>query len=248
MNESQVGSKKVKLAYILPNLFTAGSLFLGVLSVLASTSHQFELAGFYIFCALIFDGLDGRVARLMGASSEFGAEFDSLADLIAFGMAPAMLFYFYVGFSYPKVGALVAAIFVIFGAIRLARFNVYVGISEPNVFIGLPIPTAAVAFSCWILFFMHNPHLKEYSVILPFLAVILSILMVSHIRYPSFKSIKLDKGQLFRAFIGVLALCSLLYIWFAETLTALVTIYTLGGLVRAAWNMTIHYKKTQIIK
>lgn len=247
MNET-AQSKKVKLAYVLPNLFTAGSIFLGILSALASTHQQFELAGIYIFCALIFDGLDGRVARLIGASSKFGAEFDSLADLVAFGVAPAMLFYFYSGIHYSKLGALITGIFVIFGAIRLARFNVYVGISEPNVFIGLPIPTAAVAFSCWILFFLHNPEFKEYEFILPILAIMLSILMVSHIRYPSFKSFKLNKGQLFRAFIAILAICSLLYIWFAETLTALVTVYTLGGIVRAAWNITIHYKKTQIIK
>jgi CDP-diacylglycerol--serine O-phosphatidyltransferase len=245
---SEIQQNKIKLSYIIPNLFTAASLFLGVLSVIASTKSQFELASIYIFCALICDGLDGRVARMMGASSKFGAEFDSLADLIAFGMAPAMLCYFYVGYQYPRLGALVAGLFVVFGAIRLARFNVYVGITEPNVFIGLNIPTAAVTFSCWIMFFYHNPSLKEFEYILPILAIALSILMVSHIRYPSFKTLKLTKPQIFKAFIVVLAICSMLYLWFFETLTALVTLYTLGGLVRAAWNITIHRKKTQIIK
>ncbi len=237
-----------KLAYLLPNLFTAASLFLGILSTLASVKHEFETAAILIFVALIFDGLDGRVARIMGASSKFGAEFDSLADLIAFGMAPAMLFYFFVGYEHPRIGALVAGLFVIFGAIRLARFNIYVGITEPNVFIGLNIPTAAVTLSCWILFFVHNPTFKEFEYILHILAISLSILMVSHIRYPSFKTVKLTKNQRLKAFIAILAVCSMLYLWFFETLTAIVTLYTLGGVLRALYNITIHRRKSQIIK
>ena len=143
-------NEKLKLIYILPNLFTAASIFLGVLSMLSSIKGDFSLAIIYIVLSLVFDGLDGRVARLTNTTSKFGVEFDSLADIVAFGVAPAMLFYFSVGQNFGRFGVLITALFVIFGGVRLARFNVMSGASEPNVFIGLPIPTAAVLLALWI--------------------------------------------------------------------------------------------------
>ena len=127
--------QKMQLMYILPNLFTAASAFLGVISIISSIQGNYFKAIIYIILSLILDGLDGRVARL---TSKFGVEFDSLADLVAFGVAPAILFYLTVGAKFGRFGALIAAMFVVFGAIRLARFNVTTGTYEPNVFIGLP--------------------------------------------------------------------------------------------------------------
>lgn len=148
---------KLQLIYVFPNLFTAASAFLGVISIIASANGQFEKAAVYILLSLIFDGLDGRVARMTNATSKFGAEFDSLADIVAFGVAPAMLFYFSVGHMYGKLGSLLCAMYVVFGAIRLARFNIMIGVSEPSVFIGVPIPTAAVVVSMWILLYREHP-------------------------------------------------------------------------------------------
>ena len=128
-----------------------------LVGVHASRRIEHSLLGFYAYAhyivlSLVFDGLDGRVARLTNTTSKFGVEFDSLADIVAFGVAPAMLFYFSVGQNFGRFGVLITALFVIFGGVRLARFNVMSGASEPNVFIGLPIPTAAVLFGMNRLF------------------------------------------------------------------------------------------------
>ena len=115
---------KIDPLYILPNLFTGASIYLGILSVSYATMGKFHLACWLVLLSLIFDGLDGRVARLTGTTSKFGVEFDSLADVVAFGVAPAMILFCYVGYMYGKLGIIVSGLYVVFGAIRLARFNV----------------------------------------------------------------------------------------------------------------------------
>jgi len=142
---------KIKLAFILPNFFTSLSAFFGVMSIIASSQAKFEKAFIYIILSLIADGLDGRIARLTNTTSKFGVEFDSLADIIAFGVAPAMMLFFAIGENYGRFGALISGLFVVFGAIRLARFNVTTMLNDPRFFIGLPIPTAAVVLSSWIM-------------------------------------------------------------------------------------------------
>jgi CDP-diacylglycerol--serine O-phosphatidyltransferase len=133
---------KIKLAYILPNFFTALSAFFGVMSVIAASQGKFEKAYVYILFSLVADGLDGRIARITNTTSKFGVEFDSLADLVAFGMAPAMMLFFAIGKNYGRFGALISGLFVVFGAIRLARFNVTTSVNDPRFFIGLPIPVS----------------------------------------------------------------------------------------------------------
>ena len=122
---------KYNLIYILPNLFTASSIFVGVISVVKASQGNFVDASWLILLALVFDGLDGRVARMTNTTSKFGAEFDSLADIISFGIAPAMLLYFFVGHEFGRFGILVSALYVIFGAIRLARFNISTAKTDP---------------------------------------------------------------------------------------------------------------------
>jgi CDP-diacylglycerol--serine O-phosphatidyltransferase len=141
-----------------------------VISIVEASKGNFVLASWLILLALIFDGLDGRVARMTNTTSQFGVEFDSLADIISFGIAPAMLLYFFIGHEFGRFGILVSALYVIFGAIRLARFNISTAKTDPNVFIGLPIPTAAVFVSMWILLF-YKYTLENYSIILLFLLV-----------------------------------------------------------------------------
>jgi CDP-diacylglycerol---serine O-phosphatidyltransferase len=230
---------KLQLIYIFPNLFTAASAFLGVISIIASTSGQFEKAAVYILLSLIFDGLDGRVARLTNATSKFGAEFDSLADIVAFGVAPAMLFYFSVGHMYGKLGSLMCAMYVVFGAIRLARFNVMIGVSEPSVFIGVPIPTAAVVVSMWILFYKEHAFMHGFEWIMMIGLGVLSFLMVSNIRYPSFKKIDMHKGHIIKILVYLVIIFSLLYLYPIEVGTLLITAYLSYGLIRGIYNFIV---------
>ena len=228
---------KSHLVYIIPNLFTAASAFIGVLSIIASSKGEFSKAVYLILLSLVFDGLDGRVARLTKTTSKFGGEFDSLADLVAFGVAPAMLFYFDIGAHYAKVGSLLTSLYVLFGALRLARFNVTEPTNEPSVFIGVPIPTAAVFISIWILFFEKYHFLKDKAsfVILIFIALI-SILMVSNIRYPSFKKINLPKTGIKKVLILLIIIFSFIYLYLIESLAFLFTAYIIYGLARAYKN------------
>jgi len=196
---------------------------------------NFELACWLIFISTIFDGLDGRVARLTGTTSKFGMEFDSLADVVAFGVAPAVVLFLYVGHEYGKFGVLVSGLFVILGAVRLARFNVSVGDVEPNVFIGIPIPLAAATLLAWILIFDEYHIPKNYAFSLLALGLILSLLMVSNIRYPSFKKFDFSKGYKIRVFLGVMFVVALIYLMPKEGIALVTTIFIITGLVRAAY-------------
>ncbi len=229
--------QRSQLAYILPNLFTAASAFLGVISVIASENGEFNKAIWFIVLSLIFDGLDGRVARLTKTTSKFGVEFDSLADLVAFGVAPAMLFYFGVGEQFGRLGGLIAAVFVVFGAIRLARFNVTTGDIEPNVFIGLPIPSAAIIAAFWVGIYKNYAFMVGFEWILAVLMGVLSILMVSNVRYPSFKKVDLGRANYLKILVVLVVVFSMLYLYPLQTATLLISIYMLYGIIRAFWAM-----------
>jgi CDP-diacylglycerol--serine O-phosphatidyltransferase len=216
-----------------------------VISIVEASQSHFVLAAWLVLLALVFDGLDGRVARMTNTTSQFGVEFDSLADIISFGIAPAMLLYFFIGHEFGRFGILVSALYVIFGAIRLARFNISTAKTDPNVFIGLPIPTAAVFVSMWVLLF-HKYTLKEYSIVLLFLALGVAVLMVSNFRYPSFKKIELDKPMVFKTMIVLMIAASLLYLFAAEGFALIILAYTLYGPLRAL--RTLSLRKIKIKK
>ncbi len=224
--------QRSNLLYVLPNLFTASSIFVGVISIVEASKEHFVLASWLILLALIFDGLDGRIARMTNTTSQFGVEFDSLADIISFGIAPAMLLYFFIGDEFGRFGILVSALYVIFGAIRLARFNISTAKTDPSVFIGLPIPTAAIFISMWILLF-HKYALENYSVTLLVLSLAVAILMVSNFRYPSFKKVTLDKPMVFKTMIIFVLVASLLYLFSAEGFALIILAYVLYGPLRA---------------
>ncbi|PID47280.1 MAG: CDP-diacylglycerol--serine O-phosphatidyltransferase [Proteobacteria bacterium] len=230
---------KLQLIYILPNLFTATSAFLGVISVLASVKGDFEKAVIYIMLSLVFDGLDGRVARFTKTASKFGAEFDSLADIVAFGVAPAILFYYSIGINYGKLGSLVTAMYVVFGAIRLARFNVTSPLNEPSVFIGVPIPTAAVVIAMWIMIYEKYPIFEGFEFVVILCQIGLSLLMVSNVRYPSFKKIDLEKSNVIKILIYLVLAFSLAYLYPVEFVALAVTIYLFYGLTRAFYKLVV---------
>ena len=227
--------KKINLAFLLPNFFTALSAFFGVMSIIASSQGRFEKAFIYIVLSLIADGLDGRVARLTNTTSKFGVEFDSLADMVAFGVAPAMMLYFAVGHEYGRFGALVSGLYVVFGAIRLARFNVTTGEIDPRYFIGLPIPTAAVVLGSWIM--LDLKYSGNLGILIELGALLLAFLMVSNFRYPSFKKIDLNKNVALKVLIGIILLASLIYLFPIESIAAMLTAYTFYGFIRAVLNI-----------
>lgn len=233
--------EKIQIQYILPNIFTAASCFMGIISIFASSRGDFEKAAIYIVFSLILDTLDGRVARLTNTQSKFGAEFDSLADVVAFGVAPTVLFFYAIGFEYSKFGALVAALYVVFGAIRLARFNI--ANAEPSVFIGIPIPTAAVVSMSWTLLFIEYDFLQKLTFLVVIIHAVIGLLMVSNIRYPSFKKVDFKKTNIFKIFILLIFLLSLLYIIPIESAAIISSAYVFYGILRVIYNIYIAKKK-----
>ena len=235
---------KPPISYILPNLFTAASCFCGVVSIISSLNGKPLAALLYIFISLIFDGLDGRVARLTNTTSKFGVEFDSLSDLIAFGAAPAVFFYVCLGHEYGKLGTLIAGFFVVFGAIRLARFNVTTGTYEPSVFIGLPIPTAAVISAIYTYAYTKYPFLRGLEPCFLLAQLALALLMVSNIRYPSFKKLDLHRANMLKVLVLLILVFSMLYLFTLESILVCVSAYVLYGPLRAIYTL-FRGKKTR---
>jgi CDP-diacylglycerol--serine O-phosphatidyltransferase len=184
--------------YLLPNLVTTGGLFAGFYGIVATMNGDYELAAWFILISAVFDALDGKVARMTGTSSRFGVEYDSLVDLVSFGVAPGLLMYSWALKPFGKLGWLAAFLYVVCGALRLARFNVQVNTVESRRFVGLPIPAAAgMVASCVLLFYYlgGSGTIKKISVVL--LIYILAYLMVSNHSYNSFKDPELVKRQPF---------------------------------------------------
>ncbi|KFO68859.1 MAG: CDP-diacylglycerol--serine O-phosphatidyltransferase [Smithella sp.] len=195
--------------YILPNLFTSASLFCGFYSIIASFKEHFVPASIAILFSVVFDGLDGRIARLTNTTSKFGAEYDSLADVIAFGVAPSLLAYSWAMSIYGKWGWIVAFLFVLCGALRLARYNIQIGIIESSVFNGLPIPAAASVVATTVIFFSSDyigVEGKFHNIFIIIFVIILSLLMVSSIKYYSFKDMKLLVRKPFTIFFWLVVL------------------------------------------
>lgn len=160
--------------YILPNLFTTASLFAGFLSITMAFAGNFDDAAWAILFSALMDGLDGKVARLTGSASQFGVEYDSLADAIAFGVAPGVLAWAWQLHHFGRLGLAAAFLFAACGALRLARFNVSVATTSKRFFIGLPIPAGGCTFATFVLFL---PHLPEFMLgAVPHMALGLSFL------------------------------------------------------------------------
>ena len=184
--------KMKKGIYVLPNLFTTASLFAGFYSMIASMKGLFEVAAVAILVAAVLDALDGRIARMTNTTSKFGAEYDSLADVISFGIAPALLAYSWSLSVYGKWGWVVAFLFVLCGALRLARYNIQIGIIESKVFNGLPIPAAASVIATTVIFFDYvGAEGKFHNIFIMVFVIMISLLMVSSVKYYSFKDMSL---------------------------------------------------------
>ncbi len=190
--------------YILPNLFTTGNLFCGFWAMISVFQEKFFYAAIAILLAGVFDLLDGKVARISGGTSKFGVQYDSLADLVSFGVAPAFLAFSWALRPYGRFGWLAAFLFVVCGALRLARFNVQSSSGETKHFKGLPIPAAASMIALTILLYLRlieTGGVKDIVILV--MIYVLAFLMVSTIRYQSFKELGLAKRKPFSIFIFI---------------------------------------------
>ncbi len=198
--------RRFRGVYLLPNLITTGCLFSGFYAIVAAIDGRFLAAAWAVFIALVLDGLDGRIARLTKSTSGFGVQYDSLADLVSFGVAPALLVYLWAlkGLPYKQFGWVAAFLFVVCGALRLARFNVQTGSMDPRYFNGLPIPAAAMMVATSIAFYFEiGTWAPEKHIYILAMIYLLSFLMVSNIKYISFKKVELFRRHPFHTLVGL---------------------------------------------
>ncbi len=270
--ENPYNVKQASRIYILPNLMTAGNLFCGFVAVIKciqarlaelapatytqSSAELYTQAVWFILAAVIFDSLDGRLARLGGRESLFGAEFDSLADVVSFGVAPALMMFFLIlspTQGYPmfrQIGWFIGFVYLLCAAVRLARFNVITNplLHSPKEaskdFVGLPVPAAAGVVVSLVLLLLHlsagNRELHKLSLALPILLLLVALLMVSTIRYPSFKQIDWQTRTRFRTFVLIIIVVGIIF-WLQElALVALFCAYIFYGILR-------HLRRGQLI-
>jgi CDP-diacylglycerol--serine O-phosphatidyltransferase len=190
--------------YVLPNLFTTANLFAGFYSAIASMKGMYEIAAIAILIAVVLDGLDGRIARITHTTSKFGGEYDSLCDLVTFGVAPAILAYNWSLLSYGKMGWLAAFLFVVCGALRLARFNVQIGVIDSRYFNGLPIPGGASVLATGVILYYYLGGEGRFTNLLILFGVIaVALFMVSSIKYYSFKDLNFFSRKPFMSFVMI---------------------------------------------
>ncbi|MDO9210097.1 MAG: CDP-diacylglycerol--serine O-phosphatidyltransferase [Deltaproteobacteria bacterium] len=220
--------------YILPNLFTATSLFCGFFSLLRTLQEDFYAAAIFILISGLLDGMDGRVARYTNTTSRFGVEFDSLADVIAFGVAPGMLVFAWALEPFGRLGWLAAFLYVVCGALRLGRYNIQVNTVESRYFSGLPIPAAAGLIATGILVFYKLGDIgvsKHLTVLIA--TYILAFLMVSTVKYYGFKDIELFRRKPFRWLVIAILLIIVVAYEPEYTLFGLFLIYAISGPIMA---------------
>ncbi len=239
--------RRRKGIYILPNLFTCAALFAGFYSIVQGMNGKFEIACIAIFCAMILDGLDGRVARLTRTQSEFGAQLDSLSDMVSFGAAPALVMYAWALQPMGKMGWAAAFIYCACAAMRLARFNTNIGVVDKKYFQGLPSPAAAalVAGMIWVLndFQVQGGDVRWVAW---GLIVFAGITMVTNIRYFSGKDFNLRRSVPFWAVPVTFVVYLVVTIDPAKVLWGVFVVYALSGYVMALVNIVRGEKKPPI--
>lgn len=240
MNESPATAPRPRSRhiYLLPNLLTTANMFAGFYAILAAANGHFEAACIAVLVAAVFDGLDGRVARMTGTTSEFGVQYDSLSDLLSFGVAPALVMYHWGlaqlaldGNSWGKVGWAAAFLYVACAALRLARFNVSAGSTDKRWFIGLASPASAGMMISLVWFFSELGHsgdqLRWWALLV---TIVCALLMVSRIRFFSFKGWPGDRVP-FWFMLLVVAVIVALMIDASKVIFGVVIVYIFSGLV-----------------
>lgn len=224
--------------YLLPNLFTIGALFAGFYSIIASMKGNLESASISIFLAMIMDSLDGRIARLTNTMSAFGAELDSLADMVSFAIAPAVLVYVAALSDLGKLGWLTAFLYTVAVALRLARFNTQLGKFGKRYFQGLPCPAGAAVISSivWAALELDIAP-KPLCIFLAAITIFVSLLMVSNIRFRSFKDIDLKNHVPFVVILGTVLVIVLISVDPSLVLFIIFSGYAISGPIATIWGL-----------
>ncbi len=227
--------------YLLPNSLTLCGMFCGFYALLAALKGNYLHAAWAIMIANIFDGLDGWVARLTHSTTRFGIELDSLSDLVAFGVAPAVMLYNWALAPFGRLGWAAAFLFVACGALRLARYNVQMGSTESKAFTGMPIPGAATVVATLVIFY-HNiwDSAPEKSYLILILIVTLAVLMVSTLRFHGAKEIDFSKRKPFWFLVAIVMVLVIIVIHPPIALFMFAMIYLLGGILE---NIFLYYRK-----
>lgn len=220
-----------KGVYLIPSLFTAGNLICGFFSIISTFNGQYFQATLFIILAHLLDGLDGYAARLTKTTSQFGIEFDSLADLVSFGVAPAILAYYWALVPWGTWGSLAACLYVVCGALRLSRFNVQIRNVEKSHFVGLPIPAAAEMIAAIVLmyYFLGGEGATNKQIILLLVIYLLAGLMVSNFHYFSLKQLDLKKRHPFWMLVSAIILIKLTIAEPQIMFFTIFLLYTLSG-------------------
>lgn len=228
--------------YLLPNLFTTGALFAGFYSIIASMNERFEAAAIAIFIAMILDGMDGRIARLTNTQSDFGVQYDSLSDMVSFGLAPALVMYQWALFDMGKLGWLAAFVYTASAALRLARFNTQASSLDKRFFQGLPSPAAAAVLAglIWLGTTYDVVDSIAVSVICIPVTILIGVLMVSNVRYHSFKQLDLKGRVPFMTILIVVTVFVLIAIEPPLVLFLLATLYAISGPILTLFMLRKH--------
>lgn len=267
MHENQSRNRKFRRGiYVLPTLFTIGTIFCGFYAMINILKGEFDLAAVAIGIAVVCDGLDGRIARLTNSCSDFGIQIDSLADVMTFGMAPAVLAYVWgmksLEPTFPpyakhvqQIGWIVCFAFVICGAMRLARFNIQSvklpgagGVPSKKNFVGMPIPAGAGMVAAVIHFFPDPINYWTVGALWGLLVGFLSFLMISTIRYPSFKSFDLRSRRSYVNVCLLALLIALIYLYSQIVLLILATVYASSGLIAKLYHLVQHRNEGRVAK
>lgn len=230
--------------YLLPNLVTTGAMFAGFYAIVASIGGDYSSAAIAVFVAALLDGMDGRVARMTNTQSEFGVQYDSLSDLVSFGLAPALVMYNWslaslkdYGPTWGKIGWAAAFVYAACAALRLARFNTQVGVIDKRYFQGLASPAAAAVCMSFVWSMdKFGVSGQDVCFFVPFMAVIVGLLMVSRFRYYSFKSLPAGDGRV--PFLWIILAVLVLVPFFVDpprVLFVVFTLYLLSGPIMTLW-------------
>ncbi|MEN8140551.1 MAG: CDP-diacylglycerol--serine O-phosphatidyltransferase [Thermodesulfobacteriota bacterium] len=240
---TQTGNQPRGTVYILPNLLTTCALFGGFYSIISSINGKFTHAAVAILIASLFDGLDGRVARMTNTCSKFGEQYDSLSDLVSFGVAPGLLAYLWVLQPYGRYGWMAAFLYVATTALRLARFNSQIGETPKNVFVGLPCPAAAATIATSVLFcrFVCTTQGAILNIVMLLAVYFLSYLMVSTHHYCSFKD--MSKPSTFQFMVGTVLFFIVIATEPQITLFVLFVAYILSGPLAGVYRLLRSRKK-----
>lgn len=244
IHHRKIDFKKTKKGiYLLPNTLTLCGMYCGFFAILSAVNGNYLHAAWAIILANIFDGLDGWIARLTNTSTRFGIELDSLSDLVAFGVAPAILIYKWTLIPFGRVGWAVAFLFVACGALRLARFNVQTGTSSSKAFKGMPIPAAATIIASIVIFFYEfKVGVPDKNVIFPILTATLSLLMVSTLRFHGLKEINFQERKPFWFLVVFVLVLFVLLIHPSTAIFVFAMIYFIWGLIE---NIYLLFKRKE---